>query len=128
MVERVEKVTEVVQTDQAAPTKRVTEIEEQSVSGATLAYRIVWFIAGAILVLLTFRLVLTALGANPANDFVNFIYTTSYPFVAPFFGMFGYTNEYGVSRLEGYTVIAMMVYLVLAWGIGRLIMIGQPRR
>ena len=91
------------------------------------AARIVWFITGIVLVLLAFRFVLVLLGANPANGFVNFIYTTSHPLAAPFFGIFGYSLRYGVSRIELSTLVAIAVYALVAYGIARLLTIGQPR-
>lgn len=109
------------QIQQAQPVNTV-----QPASGAIIAKRIIWFIADAILILLAFRFVLALLGANPANDFANFIYNVSHPFVAPFFGLFSYTQQYGVSRFEIYTLVAMLVYLVIAWGLSRLIDLGRP--
>jgi hypothetical protein len=96
------------------------------VSGSTLAQRIIWYIAGAILILLAFRFVLTLLGANPDNAFANFIYEVSHPFVSPFFGLFGYNLEYGVSRFEIFTLVAMAVYSVVAWGLAKLFDLNQP--
>lgn len=124
--------------------KRVEEVEQVSVDGRTsrrvqtvdepaldrvgrdsLASRIVWFIAGIILGLLAFRFVLALLGANPDNAFANFIYTTSHPFVAPFFSLFGYNLHYGVSRFEIFTLIAMAVYAIIAFAISRLFTINR---
>ena len=128
MVERVEKVTEVVETDRdRQPLRQVREVEEHSASGSLMAYRVIWFIAGVILTLLAFRFVLTLLGANPDNAFADFIYTASYPFVAPFFGLFGYDKIYGVAKFEIYTLVAMAVYAVIAWGLGRLVTLNEPR-
>ncbi len=90
-----------------------------------IAARLVWFLAGVLLVLLAFRFVLLLMGANPANGFANFIYTTSYPFAAPFFGLFGYSIKYGVSRVEVSTLIAMAVYGLVAFGIYNLLNIGR---
>lgn len=88
--------------------------------------RIVWFVAGVIIALLAFRFVLALLGANPSNGFANFIYDASHPFVAPFFGLFSYNNiNYGVSRFEIYTLVAIAVYAVIAWGIVALINISR---
>ncbi|MBX4201775.1 YggT family protein [Candidatus Saccharibacteria bacterium] len=88
--------------------------------------RIVWLIAGIIIALLAFRFILALLGANPANAFANFIYDVSRPFVAPFFGLFSYNNiNYGVSRFEVYTLVAMAVYAVIAWGIVALVNISR---
>lgn len=87
---------------------------------------IIWLITGIILFLLAFRFVLSLLGANTTNAFANFIYDASQPFVAPFFGLFSYNNiNYGVSRFEIYTLVAMAVYAVIAWGLTALININR---
>jgi hypothetical protein len=86
---------------------------------------VIWFIAAVIAILLGFRFVLAALGANPGNGFANFIYTTSHPFVAPFFGLFNYNYHYGISRIEVYTLVALAVYLVAAWILTALINITR---
>ena len=94
--------------------------------GASLIVRIVWYLAGVLLVLLGLRFILSLLGANTTNGFANFIYNTSHPFVAPFFSLFNY-HEYihGTSHLEVYTLIAMLVYALIAWGIAKLVSINQ---
>ena len=88
--------------------------------------RIIWLVAGIIILLLAFRFILSLLGANPSNGFANFIYDVSHPFAAPFFGLFHYDNiDYGVSRFEIYTLVAMAVYAVVAWILTALINIGR---
>jgi len=88
--------------------------------------RVIWFIAGILLVLLGIRFLLSLLGANTTNGFANFIYSVSHPFVAPFFSLFSYRNYvYGVSRFEIYTLVAMVVYAVIAWGIARLVTLNR---
>jgi hypothetical protein len=102
------------------------EVVSERVQGQTLAARLVWFIAGVLLTLLAFRFVLAALGANPGNAFVQFIYNTSHPFVAPFFGLFSYDPlSTGASRFEIYTLIAMAVYALVAYGLARLLTIDR---
>lgn len=90
------------------------------------AARLVWFVADVIIVLLAFRFVLALLGANTANSFANFVYSASYPLAAPFFGLFSYKTNYGVSNLEISTLVAMAVYALIAYGITRLITIRHP--
>jgi uncharacterized protein YggT (Ycf19 family) len=90
-----------------------------------VAARVVWYIAGILLTLLALRFVLALLGANTANTFANFIYTVSHPFVAPFFGLFSYNLRYGVSRFESYTLVAMIVYALVAYGIAKLLTINR---
>lgn len=92
-----------------------------------VAERVVWFVAGILLTLLAFRFVLSLLGANTTNAFANFIYDVSQPFVSPFFSLFSYDNyQYGVSRFELYTLIAMAVYAVVAYGIVKLVTLNRP--
>ena len=101
---------------------------EERVDSTITAARVVWFIADVLLVLLAFRFVLVLLGANAGSGFVDFIYDVSHPFAAPFFGIFGYKLEYGVSRVELGTLIAMVVYALVAFGITRLLTIKRPNR
>ncbi len=88
--------------------------------------RVVWYIAGLLLVVLGLRFVLTLLGANATNGFADFVYSTSHPFVAPFFSLFNYDNyTYGTSHFEVYTLVAMIVYSLIAWGIVRLVTLNR---
>lgn len=91
------------------------------------AARVVWFIAGVIIALLAIRFVFILLGASRGNGFVDLIYTLSYPFAAPFFGIFGYTLRYGIARFEFSTLVAIAIYALIAWAIARLVTIRQPR-
>lgn len=101
----------------------VERVDHVPVSSTTA--RVIWYIAGVLLTLLAFRFALSLLGANRGNPFADFIYSTTYPFVAPFFGLFGYSVRYGVSRFEIETLVAMAVYALLAYGIVKLIDIGK---
>jgi hypothetical protein len=124
-VERISKVTTPANTEQVTE-REVREVSDAAPSSTTLAERVIWYVAGILLVLLAFRFVLALLGANPNNGFANFIYTVSHPFVAPFFGLFGYNLQYGVSRFETYTLVAMAVYAIVAYGLARLVTLGKP--
>jgi hypothetical protein len=53
------------------------------------------------------------------------VYSVSYPFVAPFFGLVGYQFQAGVSRLEIETIVAMVVYAIVGWIIIKLVNIGR---
>ncbi|HYH36086.1 MAG TPA: hypothetical protein VD706_01140 [Candidatus Saccharimonadales bacterium] len=123
-VERVSKVTTPASTEQVTQ-KEVREVSEVAPSGATLAERVIWYVAGVLLVLLAFRFALALLGANPNNGFANFIYDASHPFVAPFFNLFGYDLQYGVSRFETFTLVAMAVYALVAYGLAKLVTLGK---
>lgn len=90
-----------------------------------VAARVVSLIGGILLAILGMRFVLSLLGANRSNAFADFIYTISYPFVAPFFGLFNYDPQFGVSRFEFETLIAMLFWGFLIWIIIRIVTIGD---
>lgn len=93
---------------------------------ANVAERVVWFVAGVLLVLLGLRFIFALLAANPNNGLANFVYTVTHPFVAPFFGLFRYNYTNGVGRFEIYTLVAMLIYALIAWGLARLVTIRRP--
>ena len=107
---------------------RVQEDVVERQHSANVAERVVWFIAGILLALLGMRFVFALLGASPANGLANFVYTVTHPFVAPFFSLFhyNYVDVNGVSRFEIYTLVAMAIYGLIAWGIARLVTIRRP--
>jgi len=91
-------------------------------TGQVILARIIWLLTGILLILLAFRFVFALLGANPSNGFANFIYSTSHPFVAPFFGLFHYNVlNLGYARFEVYTLVAMAIYAVIGWILVRLV-------
>ncbi len=77
---------------------------------------ITYFILGVLEVFLGLRLLLRLLGANEASGFVSFIYSLTHIFVGPFNGIFN-DQALGRSVFEISTLIAMIVYALLAWGI-----------
>ncbi|PKN18976.1 MAG: YggT family protein [Deltaproteobacteria bacterium HGW-Deltaproteobacteria-6] len=86
--------------------------------------QVVWYLLGIIEVLLAFRFVLRLLGANPQAGFSRFIYTVSYPFAAPFLKVFQASKvESGV--FEWTTLLAMFVFLLIAWGIVKLFFMSK---
>jgi len=106
----------------------VHEVTTATPTASTVIARVIWWVAGVILALLAVRFILALLGANPGNGFANFIYTTSHPFVAPFFSLFSFNQRLGVGRFEIYTLVAMLVYALVAWGLARLATLGQAER
>ncbi len=87
--------------------------------------QIVWYLFDLLALLLAFRFILKLLGANPAAGFTNFIYAVTYPFVAPFLNVFKITNVAGAT-FEWTTLLALLVYWLIAWGIVRLLVMGKP--
>jgi hypothetical protein len=86
--------------------------------------QIVWYILGFIEILLAFRFVLKLLGANPEAGFTSFIYGVTYIFAAPFLNVFNVTNVLG-SIFEWTTLLAMLVYWIIAMGIVKLLLMGK---
>ena len=88
------------------------------------ATQVIWYICDLLEVILLFRFFLRFAGANPNAGFTNFIYSISWPFVEPFFAVFRTTVVEG-SVVEWTTLLAMIVYALVAWIIVRLLLIGK---
>lgn len=110
----------------ATNVQRQTVKESHEVSAMTVLKQVVWFIVNTISAILLLRIVLQLLGANAGNTFVDLVYNVSGFFAAPFFGMFNYTPTYGASYLEIGTIVAIVVYLLVGYGITRLLSLGRP--
>jgi hypothetical protein len=87
--------------------------------------QIIWYILSFVEVLLIFRVVLKALGANQYIGFTSFIYSITAPLALPFSGILGISAT-GSSILEWSTIIAGIVYLCVAWGLVYLLEIIYP--
>lgn len=93
------------------------------------AYQIIWYILGFIEVVLAFRFILKLLGANPEAGFTKLVYAVSSPFAVPFSNIFNASTANGLettSLLEWSTLIAGLVYLLIAWGLTKLFNLGKP--
>jgi hypothetical protein len=119
-----------------SPEGRVVESERVHVPSAASqqaatiarARQVIYFVFGAIEGLLALRFVLLLLGANEGAPFVTFIYRLSRPFVYPFLGIFG-EPTLGASVIEWSSLVAIIVYMAIAYGIVRLIeLIYSPNR
>lgn len=101
--------------------------EGRRLAGHRLTQLIYWVFA-LIEGLIAIRLILKALGANQAAGFAQFIYSITAPLVAPFVGMFN-NPTYGASVLELSSIVAMIVYALAAWLLGKLvwILVGETR-
>lgn len=99
-------------------------------SSQTIEY-LVYFFFGVLEVLLAFRLVFKLMGASMASAFVGLIYGLTGIFITPFEGIFrrGFTQGIETtSVLEPSTLVAIIVYAVLAWGIVKLIRITSGEK
>jgi hypothetical protein len=100
--------------------------EDENLRRANLRYwitRTTYFVLGVLEIILLLRFLFRLLGANQGSSFVVFLYNLSHVFVVPFYGIFN-DPTFGNSVFEITTLIAMLIYALLAWGIvslGRLI-------
>lgn len=86
--------------------------------------QVVWYLLALLEVLLAFRFILKATAANASAGFANFIYSITWPFTQPFAAVFGKTQVAG-SVIEWTTLLAMAVYLIVAWGIIKLFLMSR---
>ena len=104
--------------------------KREATGSQTIAY-LVYFIFGALEILLAFRFVLKLLGASISSGFVSSIYDFSGIFIVPFEGIFRSGTTQGVETVavfEPATLVAIIVYAVLSWGIVKLISIFSGER
>lgn len=89
----------------------------------------VYLLFGIIEGLIAIRFVLRLLGANPGAAFASLIYGLTDIFIAPFVGLFG-TPQFNGSAFEIHSLIAMVIYALLAWVVVKLVwlLFGETRR
>ena len=87
---------------------------------ADKAVQAVYLVFGLIEGLLAIRFILKLLGAGTQAAFTRFIYDVTWPFVAPFAGMFDTPTADG-SVLELHTIVAFIVYALAGWLVARLV-------
>lgn len=104
---------------------------ENKVTDTQTTGRVVYYIFGTLEILLAFRLVFKLAGASQGSAFVNFIYRITGIFILPFEGIFRRGVAQGIettSVLEPATIVAITVYILLAWGIVKLVQVFSRER
>jgi len=99
--------------------------EKKATNSQTIEY-LVYFLFGALEILLAFRLVLKLTGASIGSAFVGFVYGVTGIFTLPFEGIFrrGFGQGVEVTAVfEPATFVAILVYAVIGWGIVKLVRI-----
>ena len=86
------------------------------------AVQLVYLIFGVIDGLLVIRLILKLLGANPTAGFSNWVYNVTAFFLTPFKNILP-TFGTAQSQLEMSVLLAILVYALLGWALGRLLVI-----
>lgn len=108
-------------------TRQRTVVAEDAADGRIVAKRVVWYVAGVMIALLALRVVMLMLGANREAGFVDFVYALSGVFAAPFAGIFPAPTYGGQFFFDSASVVAIVVYALVAWGIAKLFTLGSPR-
>lgn len=125
-----QKVTEVRESNtvqDGTNVRRQSVATSETVSRGVVARRVIYYIAGFIIALLALRLVLLLLAANQGSPFVDLIYSFSGVFAWPFYGIFSYQPSYGQSTFEISTVVAIIVYALIAMGLAKLFTLTSSR-
>jgi hypothetical protein len=118
----ISKETVITQNDDEKVVK-VAPVKMEATTTQTVGY-LVYFFFGALEVLLAFRFILKLAGASLGNAFVGLIYGITGIFILPFRGIFHAGVTQGIetaSVFEPSTLVALIVYAVLAWGIVKLL-------
>ena len=89
--------------------------------------RITWYLTWLLVGALVIRFLLKLLGADPAGRFAGAIYEVTFPFLSPFLGIIP-TLQLGPAVVEGFTVIAMVCYILLGTAIANFFELFAPER
>ena len=110
-----------------AATEQVTrDVAAERRQTLFMANRIMWSIVGLLEILLGLRFVLKLIAANPDSGFAALIYGITAPFIAPFALLVGTPTSGGII-LEVTTLIAMVIYALIFWGIAHVLQIVADR-
>jgi YggT family protein len=105
-------------------------VDDAAAAQRSFTYQItalLWLLFGALEGLLGLRLILKLLASNPSNPFAQLVYGLSDLFVWPFIGLTVTPSAAGIV-VEIHTIIAMVVYAILAWLVISLVRILLYRR
>ena len=84
------------------------------------ATQIIWLLLGLLEASIALRIVFKLIAVNAANPFAKLLFGATNIFLAPFKSLVGNPTS-GNNVLEITSVIAMLVYLLIAWGIERIV-------
>ena len=104
----------------------VNTVSSRDATGYQTAEYLVYFFFGILEALLIFRFIFKLMGANYSSAFIGLIYKLTDIFILPFEGIFSRLFTKGVgttSVIEPSTLVAIVVYAVIAMGLVKLIRI-----
>lgn len=122
MANREEVIEEVVTPSEVQQRHVVRDEATERYANISRVNQVLWLLFGVILSLIAVRFVLKLIGANPAAVFAQIIYGVTEVFLWPFSGITP-DPAVGAFQFEISSIIAMIVYALVAWGLTRLIWI-----
>jgi len=84
------------------------------------ATQLIWLVFGLLEAAIALRVLFKLIAVNPANPFASFLYAVTDLFLWPFATLVGSPSVNG-SVLEISSVIAMIIYALIAWALERLV-------
>ena len=84
------------------------------------ATQMIWLLLGLLEAAIALRFVFKLIAVNAANPFATLLYNVTNLFVAPFTSLTSAPSAGGMV-LEISSIIAMIVYLLIAWGLERIV-------
>ena len=106
-----------------------TYVEPASPGPLYFARRVVSLLFAVLAVLIGLRILLLLFVANPGNNIVDFIYSVTEPFVAPFRGMFSFDQvTAGDATLDIAAVVALIGWLLIYLLLMAILNLGDRRR
>lgn len=122
-MEPIDRREEVHEVDEPGMERREVYTEDYAATQRHNLYQLsalIGFFFGVLEGLIGIRILLRLMAANAANPFAQFMYGFTSIFLAPFFGLLPSPAANGMV-LEVSSIIAMIVYALLAWAIIRLV-------
>ncbi|MEI6478038.1 MAG: YggT family protein [bacterium] len=113
--------TEAVRTQEKVPSESAVSEHHAIKAGAY-----VWYVVGVLNVLIALRFVFLLLGAKNTG-FTASLYQVTHPLIAPFAGIFSSPGS-DTGYFDTASILAIAVYLLIAWGIVALIDISLRDR
>jgi uncharacterized protein YggT (Ycf19 family) len=84
------------------------------------ATQLIWLLLGILEAVIGLRVVFKLIAVNAANPFASLLYKVTDLFVAPFASLIGAPKAGGMV-LEISSIIAMIVYFLIAWALERIV-------
>lgn len=120
-MERKERV-QIIKDDDYARRERVVEYQPDSRNVfLSRLNQLIWLFTAIVCVLIIFRFGLMLIAANPGSGFVDFIYSVTNIFVAPFNNILAAPALANGGVIDVASLFAIMVYLLVTWLITTLI-------